>query len=108
MGRDEEMYLIGTEGVLKTEKGSLILQRKGSFPEKIEIHDAEERVGSNPAGSPQNPSNLRSLATFVEAVQKHETPMNTGEVGKEAVKIGLLAQKSIDEGRPQTWNDLPA
>lgn len=109
LGRDEEMYLLGTEGVLKTDKGSLILQRKGSRPEKIEIHDAMERVGSdNPAGSPENPSNRHSFVTFVEAVQKHQTPMNTGEVGKEVVKIGLLAQKSIDEGCPQTWKDLPA
>jgi predicted dehydrogenase len=108
LGRDEEMYLIGTEGILKTEKGSIILQRKGSGPEKIEIHDFEQRTGGNPAGAPENPSNLRSITSLVEAVQKQTAPMNTGEVGKEAIKIGLLAQKSIDEGRPMAWTDLPA
>jgi len=108
LGRDEEMYLIGTEGVLKTDKGAIVLQRKGAAPEKIEIHDFEQRTGGNPAGAPENPSNLRSLASFVEALQKQQTPMNTGEVGKEAIKIGLLAQKSIDEGRPVTLKDLPS
>jgi hypothetical protein len=41
-------------------------------------------------------------------VRENRKPETGGHVGKEAIKIGLLAQLSIDERRPVDWGDLPA
>ena len=65
------------------------------------------RTGQNPAGALENPANLRSVQAFLGNVRNNRKPETGGQVGKDAVKIGLLAQLSIDERRPIAWGDLP-
>lgn len=108
LDRDEEMEIIGSEGILKTAKGSLILQRRGAPAGTIPIEDFTRRTGGNPAGAPENPANQRQIQLFVDNVRNNRQPATGGEAGKEAIKIGLLAQKSIDERRIVDWKDLPA
>jgi hypothetical protein len=45
---------------------------------------------------------------FVNSVRTGKQPIASGQVGKEAIKISLLAEKSIRERRIIDWNELPA
>ena len=48
----------------------------------------------------QNSPEYRQLVAFEEAVRTGRQPLNAVEVGRDAAKISLLAQKSIDVRRP--------
>jgi predicted dehydrogenase len=108
LGRQEEVQLIGAQGSLRTDNGRIQLLRKGLEAQWIDAWGNGARTGPNPAGTLENPANLRSVQAFLSNVRENRKPETGGQVGKEAIKIGLLAQLSIDERRPVDWGDLPA
>ena len=65
-------------------------------------------TADNPAMAGQGQANYLSINSFVENVRAGRKPVLDGRVGKEALRIPLLAQKSIDERRVVTLKDLPA
>lgn len=109
-GRVEPMMIAGEKGTLYVDDGKLTLRKKNAKQPTV-IDAAEPDIpGSegNPAMAGQGQANYLSLKSFVDNVGNGRKPALDGRVGKEALRIPLLAQKSIDERRVVTLRDLPA
>jgi predicted dehydrogenase len=105
-----QMVLVGTKGVMETGgRNSILIGAAGSRNMKT-VDPAGAAPGgvteSTPAG--QETSTYREYVAFAHSVRTGEKPLVNGQVGKEAIKISLLAEKSLRERRPLSWNDLPA
>ncbi len=109
-GRVEPVMIAGEKGTLYVDGGKLTIRKK-SAKQPVVIDATEPEVpGSegNPAMAGQGQANYLSLKSFVDNVRSGSKPALDGRVGKEALLIPLLAQKSIDERRVVTLKDLPA
>ena len=78
--------------------------RKKTAKQPVVIDVTEPEV----PGSEGNPVMAGQDKSFVDNVRSGSKPALDGHVGKEALRIPLLAQKSIDERRVVTLKDLPA
>lgn len=110
-GVARQMVLAGTKGVIETGSRDAILIGKpgGRGLETVEAGDAAPSSVTAPMGGPGTEvPTYREYRAFAHSVRTGEKPLVSGQVGKEAIKISLLAEKSLREGRPQSWNDLPA
>jgi predicted dehydrogenase len=121
-GSINRMVVIGKEGTIQPEsvdqqtpsanapRALKVAVRKNTV-RAPELHDAVGSVlgakESSLSGPLQSSPEYRQLVAFEEAVRTGKQPLNSVEVGRDAVKISLLAQKSIDERRPVLWNELP-
>jgi len=122
-GPINRMVLIGAGGTIQPEsiavqaptitayRPTQIAVRKTGTREP-KLYDAVGSVlGSKEIPKPtlaQQSGEYRQLIAFAEAVRTGRQPLDNAEVGKDAMKICLLAQKSIDERRTVNWSDLPA
>ncbi|HYM09368.1 MAG TPA: Gfo/Idh/MocA family oxidoreductase [Bryobacterales bacterium] len=104
------MFLIGSQGTIQQAGGKATLRKKGSREAtSIEAADTTPAaVGSRPAGIDEDNGTYREWVAFVSSVRTGKQPIASGQVGKEAIKISLLAEKSIRERRIIDWNELPA
>jgi predicted dehydrogenase len=120
-GSLNRMVVIGKEGTIQPEsveqqtpsanapRALKVAVRKNSV-RAPELHDAVgTALGARESalsGPQQSSPEYRQLVAFEEAIRTGRQPLDSVEVGRDAVKISLLAQKSIDERRPVSWNDL--
>ena len=105
------MVLAGAKGILETttERNRLSIWREGAKPEWIDAAgSAPNAINARESGPDQDIGTYREYLAFANSIRTGEKPMVSGEVGKEAIKISLLAEKSLRERRIVTWNDLPA
>lgn len=109
-GRVEPMMIAGDKGTLYANDSKLTLRKKtAKRPTVIDATELEAPgTKDNPAMAGQGQANYLSFKAFVDNVRNGSKPVLDGRVGKEALRIPLLAQKSIDERRIVTWKDLPA
>ena len=106
-----QMVLAGTKGVMETGGRDAILigANAGRGMQTIEPGNASPSDATAPVGGPgQEVPTYREYLAFAHSVRTGEKPLVSGQVGKEAIKISLLAEKSLRERRPVNWNDLPA
>ncbi len=116
-GPINRMVLIGSEGTMQPEAVAEQTPTITSYgPTKIGVRKPGVRAPQlfEPAATPGSPAGAqasgeyRELIAFAQAIRTGRQPLCNAQVGKEAMKICLLAQKSIDEHRVVSWNDLPA
>ena len=94
--------LIGDEGIMQPETGKIaVRKRSGGPPRYFDLKPSEARVTEDPEAYHQ-------YVAFAESVRTRKPPFVGPEAGKLAVKIMLLAEKSVREHRVMDWNDLPA
>ena len=94
-----ETVVLGSEGMLKPEGGKVALYKKKGGPVKmVEAETATDR-------QPQD-GTYRQYLAFRDSIRTGKQPVCDGEAGKQAAKIGLLAEKSIHERRAVNWNEL--
>ncbi|MBI3694441.1 MAG: Gfo/Idh/MocA family oxidoreductase [Acidobacteria bacterium] len=105
-----EMTIIGTEGNLQPVANKIAWRkRSGGQPEMIDPSDSTPTaVGSKPVGKDEDNGTYRQLMAFVNSIRTGQPGFPDGEVGKEAIKISLLAEKSLRERRIVAWNELPS
>ena len=105
-----EIILIGSEGAMQPVAGKVAVRKKaGGEPTLIDpVDSTPAAVGARPVGKDEDSGTYRQLVAFVHSIRTGRPPFASGEVGKEAIKISLLAEKSLREGRVVSWNDLPA
>jgi predicted dehydrogenase len=104
-----EMVLIGNQGVLQPEGEKLVVRKRGTQPKTIEPADSTPRaVGAKPVGTDEDSGTHREWIAFLESVRTGKQPRCNGQVGKEAIRIPLMAEKSIHEKRIVNFGDLPA
>jgi predicted dehydrogenase len=105
------MVLAGTTGILETttERNKVSIWKQGAKPELIDAAgSAPSAITARESGPDQDTGTYRQYLAFANSIRTGEKPLVSGEVGKEAIKISLLAEKSLRERRIVTWNDLPA
>lgn len=106
-----QMVLAGTGGLMQPEgRQTVSIRKKGvKEPRMLDAADsAPSAITAREAGPDQDLGTYRQHVAFARSIRTGEAPLVTGQVGKEAIKISLLAEKSLRERRTVTWNDLPA
>ncbi len=94
--------LIGSEGSMQPENGKVAIRKRSGGPAQyFDLTPSDPRVT-------QDPEAYHQLLAFAESVRTRKAPFVGPDSGKQAVKIMLLAEKSVREHRVMDWNDLPA
>lgn len=108
--RQEPMLIAGDKATLRIDDAKLTL--RGRTAKEPVVFDASEPdapgTKDNPAMSGQGQANYLSIKSFVDNVREGRKPVLDGRAGKQALRIPLLAQKSMDEHRVVSWKELPA
>lgn len=115
--REDPIMIAGDKGTITTEGEKITLRKvttangkRSSAAKPLVIDAAEPEVSGakdNPAMTGQGQANYLSIKSFIENVRAGRKPELDGHVGKQALLIPLLAQKSIEERRVVTPRDLP-
>jgi len=103
-----EIFVLGTEGNLSP-AGNRITLRKRSGGEPVLIDAADPTpaaVGQRPAGKDEDSGSYRQLVALLDSIRTGRPPVCDGAVGRDAIKISLLAEKSLRERRIMNWSDL--
>jgi predicted dehydrogenase len=105
-----QMVLAGTTGIMQPEGRQVSIRRQRGGPAKLyDAHEAAPGViTARDVGPDQDLGTYREYVAFAHSIRTGEKPLVSGQVGKEAIKISLLAEKSLRERRIVSWNDLPA
>ena len=104
------MMLIGSEGVMTPENGRVALRSRTSNAVKyVEVSDPTPRdITANAVGSAMDNETYQQYLAFEKSLRTGQAPPVSPEDGKTAIKLVLLAEKSLRAHRVMTWNDLPA
>ncbi len=104
------MVLTGTSGIMQPEERQISIRRQsGGQARMIDPKDAApDVIKERNVGPDQDTGTWREYIAFANSIRTGAKPLTSGQVGKEAIKISLLAEKSLREGRIVSWNDLPA
>jgi predicted dehydrogenase len=108
--REDPVLVVGDKGTIHMEQEKIVLRKRTSrAATTIPVSEADTPdAGNNPALKGQGQANYLSMKSFVDNVLAGRKPELDGRVGKQALRIPMLAQKSIDERRIVQDSDLPA
>jgi predicted dehydrogenase len=96
------LVLIGSEGIMYPENGKIAIRKPGRGA--VRYVDLVEP----PATVKADRETYYQYQAFAENVRSGKPAAVGPEAGKLAVKIMLLAERSLREHRIMNWNDLPA
>lgn len=114
------LRLFGSQGEIALEREgktqALIIRRNHAQAEHIPISSLQpEEVGTwkgegarhyNTAFEEDNEiSTYRMYKDFLHSISSGEQPISDGKVGRDAVHIGLAAERSLRTGRPLSWDE---
>ena len=104
------MVFIGSEGTMQPENGKVAIRsRKGGAVRYVEVVDkTPKEVTAHEVGSAQDPETYQQYLAFLKSLRTGQAPPVSPEDGKTAIKLVLLAEKSLRTHRIMNWNDLPA
>jgi len=104
------MVIIGSEGVMQPENGRVAIRgRSGSAVRYVDVVDnTHKEATATQVGSAQDPETYKQYLAFEQSLRTGRPPAVSPEDGKTAIKLMLLAEKSLRTHRIMTWNDLPA
>jgi UDP-N-acetylglucosamine 3-dehydrogenase len=108
--QSRRMVIIGSKGVMQPENGKVAIRSSGGNARYIDVADnTPKEVTTSVAGaSAQDPETYKQYLAFFQTVRAGQAPPVSPEAGKTAIKIILLAEKSLRAHRVMNWNDLPA
>ena len=104
------MVLIGSNGVMTPENGRVAIRsRSGGPPRYVDaVDNTPKEATANGIGSAQDAETYQQYLAFERSLRSGRPPAVSPEDGKTAIKMVLLAEKSLRTHRILTWNDLPA
>lgn len=104
------MMIIGSEGSMTPENGKVAVRsRKGRAMKLVDVTDSTPKaVTEHAIGSAQDPETYQQYLLFEKTVRAGAPPLVNPEEAKNAIKLVLLAEKSMRTHRIMSWNDLPA
>jgi predicted dehydrogenase len=104
------MVLIGSEGEMSPENGRVAVRsRSGRDVRYVEVVDNTPKAATaNAIGSAQDNETYQQYLLFAHSLRTGSPPPVTPEDGKTAIKMVLLAEKSLRLHRVMNWTDLPA
>jgi predicted dehydrogenase len=100
------MVLIGTEGTVQPENGKVAIRKRSGGPVKyIDAVDTapKEATAAIAGASAQDPETYQQYLLFAHALRTGRLPPVTPEEGKTAIKLMLLAEKSLRTHQIQPW-----
>ena len=103
-----QMTLIGTSGMLQPGKTSITIRKKGGKEQTVQASDYSPMGGAKAVGTDEDSGTHREWLAFLESVRTGKQPIASGSVGKEAIRIPLMAEKSIRERKIVNYADMPA
>jgi predicted dehydrogenase len=108
--REDPVLVVGDKGTIHMEQERIVLRKRaGRDAVVIPVSEADTPdAGNNPALKGQGQANYLSMKSFVDNVRLGRKPELDGRVGKQALRIPMLAQKSIDERRAVLDSELPS
>jgi predicted dehydrogenase len=108
--REEPVLIVGDKGTIHVDDTKITVRKTPNGDPVVINADEPDAPGmkDNPAMAGQGQANYLSLKSFIENVRTGSKPELDGRVGKLALRIPLLAQKSIDERRIVSAKELPA
>ena len=110
-GRVEPMMITGDKATLYVDADKITIRPRAPKQKSTVIQVVEpEAPGAkeNPAMAGQGQANYLSIQSFLDNIRGGRMPELDGRAGKEALRIPLLAQKSIEERRIVAAAELPA
>jgi predicted dehydrogenase len=104
------MVLIGSEGVMTPESGRVAIRsRTGRDVRYVDVVDKTPKEATAGAiGSAQDPETYQQYLAFERSLRTGRPPAVSPEDGKTAIKLVLLAEKSLRTHHIMNWSDLPA
>lgn len=103
-----QMVLVGSEGNIQPEGDRITIRKtSGGHAKVIEVKDvAPAAVSAKPAGPDQDARTYQEHVAFAASIRNGTPPRCTGDVGKAAITLSLMAEKSLRERRIVTPQDL--
>jgi predicted dehydrogenase len=104
------MMLIGSEGIMTPESGRIAIRspKRGDVKYVDAADQTPKAITANAVGSAMDNETYKQYLEFEKCVRTGSAPPVSPEDGKTAIKMVLLAEKSLRSHRIMTWNDLPA
>ncbi|HME09223.1 MAG TPA: Gfo/Idh/MocA family oxidoreductase [Bryobacteraceae bacterium] len=104
------MVFIGKEGTMQPENGKVAIRsRSGKEVRYIEVpSNTPKNFTANAVGSAQDPETYQQYLAFAHGLSTGQSSGVGPEDGKTAIKLVLLAERSLRTHRIMNWNDLPA
>lgn len=103
--------IIGSEGAMTPENGKVAIRSRKN-PRAVKYVEAVDNtpksVTAHEVGSAQDPETYQQYLLFEKTVRDGAPPLVNPEEAKNAIKLVLLAEKSVRTHRIMNWNDLPA
>ena len=104
------MVIIGSEGVMTPENGKVAIRSHTRGPVRLVdvVDQTPKAVTANAIGSAQDNETYKQYLAFANSLRTGQAPPVSPDDGKTAIKIVLLAEKSLRTNRVMNWTDLPA
>jgi predicted dehydrogenase len=102
------MVIIGDKGVMMPESGRVAIHGKGKAVKYVDAAETKGNFVKVAGASALDNETYKQYLAFEKSVRTGAPPPVSPEAGKTAIKIILLAEKSLRTHRIMTWNDLPA
>ena len=109
--QSRRMVIIGSEGVMTPEEGKVAIRKHGKGGVRyIEVKDTTPKtaVAAAPGASALDNETYKQYQLFAKTVRDGQAPLVSPDDAKKAIKLVLLAEKSIRTHKIMNWNDLPA
>lgn len=104
------MVLVGSEGAMQPEDGRVAIRsRSGHDVRYVDaVDNTPKEATAHAVGSAQDSETYRQYLNFARSLRTGSPPAVSPEDAKTAIKLALLAEKSLRTHRIMNWNDLPA
>ena len=109
-GVGRRLVLIGSEAVMAPENGKIAIRsHKGGAAKIVDVTDNTPKgITANAVGSAMDNETYKQYLAFEKCVRTGEAPPVSPEDGKTAIKMVLLAERSLRTHKVMNWSDLPA
>ncbi len=104
------LVFIGKEGVMQPENGKVAIRsHSGKEVRYVDVaDDTPKNFTANAVGSAQDPETYQQYLAFAKGLSTGRSTGVGPEDGKTAIKLVLLAERSLRTHRIMNWDDLPA
>jgi predicted dehydrogenase len=102
------LTVIGTDGVINLEPWKLVLRNPAAEPRDVEVASGAPAELLNQAiGRDLDAGTYRQALAFLDSVRTGRKPVCDAQVGREAMRVSLLAEQSLRERRVVNRSELP-
>jgi predicted dehydrogenase len=95
------LTFLGTGGVIHLEPGKITVRKQGGEPREVTVASvAPAELLQRQIGRDLDEGTYRLALAFLDSIRTGRKPVCDGNVGREAIRVSLLAEQSLREHRP--------